>query len=160
MILACSERERDGPRNRCAYARGAGRESPKDLAKLLSGHATVRRPSAIVAYAEVTVPTEPDELLPRTVWLLLVLPPPRFPATAADEAFEREKVGGSPADVGFALSQRLRNGDTSRSAAMRTPTTTPRLLLTPPSLRPSGLSSSWARWRSLSPPRPSAIRAD
>ncbi len=76
-----------------------GRESQKDLVSLLSGHATVRRPSAIVAYAEVTVPTEPDELLPKTVWLLIVLPPPRFPATAADDAFEHEEVGGSRADV-------------------------------------------------------------
>jgi hypothetical protein len=47
------------------------------------------------------VPTEPDELLPKTVWLLAVLPPPRFPATAASEAFAREKVVGSPGEVGL-----------------------------------------------------------
>jgi len=47
------------------------------------------------------VPTEPDELLPKTVWLLAVLPPPRFPAIAAGEAFAREKVIGSLGDVGL-----------------------------------------------------------
>ncbi len=43
--------------------------------------------------------TEPDELLPKDLWLLLVLPPPRFSAALADEAFAREKVTGSLSDV-------------------------------------------------------------
>jgi hypothetical protein len=42
---------------------------------------------------------EPDELLPRDTWLLAVLPPPRFPASAADAAFVPEDVAGSEVEV-------------------------------------------------------------
>src|SRR5437763_569287 len=41
----------------------------------------------------------PDELLPKTVWLLAVVPPPRFPITASDAGFPPEDVNGGPADV-------------------------------------------------------------
>jgi len=43
--------------------------------------------------------TGPDELLPRAIWLLRVLPPPRFSAAMADEAFRRENVSGPLSDV-------------------------------------------------------------
>jgi hypothetical protein len=42
---------------------------------------------------------EPDDLLPKTTWLIAVMPPPRFPAYAADDAFGRESVSGSRAEV-------------------------------------------------------------
>jgi hypothetical protein len=38
---------------------------------------------------------EPDPLLPSTVWLLTVLPPPRFPISTADTAFPAEELGVS-----------------------------------------------------------------
>jgi hypothetical protein len=40
-----------------------------------------------------------DELVPTTVWLYAVLPPPRFPAAAADKAFASENVVGTSAEV-------------------------------------------------------------
>jgi hypothetical protein len=42
---------------------------------------------------------EPDDLLPKTTWLIAVMPAPRFPAYAADDAFGRESVSGSRAEV-------------------------------------------------------------
>jgi len=38
---------------------------------------------------------QPDELLPRSVWLYAVMPVPRFPAATADAAFGLEDVVGS-----------------------------------------------------------------
>src|SRR6266511_2802100 len=54
MILACSERERDDPKNRCPCPRSTWRESPSDLEDLLSGHATVRRPHPTVVAVAVS----------------------------------------------------------------------------------------------------------
>jgi len=47
MILAWSERERDGPKKCCSVPRRAGGDSPSRLGDLPSGDAMVRGPRPI-----------------------------------------------------------------------------------------------------------------